>query len=384
MRSPTWALITVNSARSYSRRCGHTSPDVHTNTPGNRSASRRLAAASCSALAYAWRKQTASARQPPAHSSAARASTWSASSGRSTAPVGPSRSSMPRTASRGTSGTGASVKKFCGSGSRRRRISRMSSMPLVTSRPTALPERSMSVLTARVVPWTKDRIAAGSIARRAASIRSPSVTAEAGARGVVGTFSTSTSPEPSSSRTKSVNVPPMSTPRRNPGPMVALRLLRPAPEADGRHPEFSEPVAERRAVAALHLRQASDLGVGSRRQLGEQLARLPGGRRVRHVAQVGESGELVVQANGEVKSVFVRFRPPLNEFLLDAVELRVELSRRSGERSAGREPLGARHPGLDLRSNIAHLQHGVVHLAQFVADVEQEVELLPQMRIQDR
>src|SRR5579883_106028 len=227
-------------------------------------------------------------------------------------------------------------------------------------------------------------MAAGSIARRAASVRRPWVTAAAGARGVVGTLSTSTPPDPSSSRTTSVNVPPMSTPRRKRGSIVALRRLRPAPEADGRHPQFSKPVAERRAVAALHVRQAPKLGVGPRRELGEQLARLPGGRRVRHVAQVGEGGEFVVQANREVKGIFVRFRPPLNELILDAVELCVELSRRSRKRGAGREPFGPRHPRLHLRPNVAYVQHGVMHLAQLVPDTEQEVELLLEMRVRRR
>ena len=64
-----------------------------------------------------------------------------------------------------------------------------------------------------VVPWAKNPIASGATPRERKR-RSPSSTAVAGLAGVLGTFSIRMSPLALSSRTRSVWVPPTSTPRR--------------------------------------------------------------------------------------------------------------------------------------------------------------------------
>ncbi len=90
----------------------------------------------------------------------------------------------------------------------------MSRKPSVVIMPVRAPSCSSSPLVAIVVPWRKSSISDG--CRPAAPItrRAPDSTPVAGSPTVVGTFSTATSPRSSSTTSRSVNVPPTSTPRR--------------------------------------------------------------------------------------------------------------------------------------------------------------------------
>src|SRR5262249_58640874 len=86
--------------------------------------------------------------------------------------------------------------------------------PWVTISPARPPERGRRGLTARVVPWTNAAPAPAVRPARPSSVRVPSRTAVTGFDGVLGTLSTPRPPVASSSRTRSVKVPPMSQPSR--------------------------------------------------------------------------------------------------------------------------------------------------------------------------
>ena len=86
--------------------------------------------------------------------------------------------------------------------------------PCVTSRASLAPLRSISVLTAIVVPWTKYPMLAGSMPCSAASACSPSSSPRTGSAGTVGDLKPATLPVLVSVMVKSVNVPPMSAPMR--------------------------------------------------------------------------------------------------------------------------------------------------------------------------
>src|SRR5215831_13674213 len=92
--------------------------------------------------------------------------------------------------------------------------------PRVVSRHVTAPLRSISALATRVVPWTTSPTRAGSTS--ASSRATPSATATEGSAGVVSALPTPAT-RPSTSRTRSVNVPPMSTPiRARPGAPSAV------------------------------------------------------------------------------------------------------------------------------------------------------------------
>src|SRR5262249_11105670 len=84
--------------------------------------------------------------------------------------------------------------------------------PRVVTRPTGAPRPSTMAFVTSVVPWASE-------AKSGASASMPAITATAGAAGVVGTLHDHVRPD-GSRATRSVNVPPTSTPTRTPGVMV--------------------------------------------------------------------------------------------------------------------------------------------------------------------
>src|SRR5262249_37177884 len=91
--------------------------------------------------------------------------------------------------------------------------------PRVVMSPVTAPLRSSSAFVAVVVPWTTIWSWPGVASVPASAARTPS----AWLRGVVGTLATRTAPVASSSKTRSVKVPPTSTPTRSARPAVTTR-----------------------------------------------------------------------------------------------------------------------------------------------------------------
>src|SRR5262245_19910308 len=147
-----------------------------------------------------------------------------------------------------------------------RRISRTSRKPAVVNNPVRAPLRSSSALVATVVPWETEVSAAGGTRARTSRPARPSTKARAGSAGVEGTFALWTSPVSSSTRTKSVKVPPVSMPTRQAmgGPddttsaprssgqprqqhrEESLESQHPRRENQGRHGESDEEAAKKR------------------------------------------------------------------------------------------------------------------------------------------
>ncbi len=138
----------------------------------------------------------------------------SGSSGLKTVPSLRMRSSTSRRYLLGMSGSGNSAKMSYGAYRISRPISRMSRKPFVVIRPVRAPFLSMMEFMTSVVPWmissnfpTKSGVAFS-------RARIPSSTASDGSRGVVRHLPVMISPVSSFSKTKSVNVPPISHPSR--------------------------------------------------------------------------------------------------------------------------------------------------------------------------
>ena len=153
---------------------------------------------------------------PAATSRSSASRTDASSSGSRTSPAGPIRSFTPTRIARGARNTGVWGSSRTSYISRRiwRPISRVSRNPSVVMIPSRPPFRSSTALVATVVPCASCVRAPGSTpsaARRstAASAASP------GFAGVLGTLNTRGG-RPSRTHTTSVNVPPTSTPIRDP------------------------------------------------------------------------------------------------------------------------------------------------------------------------
>src|SRR6476660_10494665 len=73
-----------------------------------------------------------------------------------------------------------------------------------------------------VVPWIRARTAAAPALASCRSVTTPSSTAWDGSLGVVRSLPTRTAPVASSTQTRSVKVPPMSTPMRDGLPLGAM------------------------------------------------------------------------------------------------------------------------------------------------------------------
>src|SRR5713101_8493966 len=110
----------------------------------------------------------------------------------------------------------------------------MSRWPSVVSMPTLAPLRSRSALVATVVPWTMRSVAANSdrasVPSSAARRPKPSITPIDGTSGVEADFAMTTRPWPSTA-TRSVKVPPTSTPMRYMSAAPAARAVVPCHEA---------------------------------------------------------------------------------------------------------------------------------------------------------
>ncbi len=107
-RGWTYTLAMVVEARSYSRISGATSEEMETRIPGAARFTARRAARSLAGLAKPWRKLIATASIPRSANSAARASTNSSSTSRSTSPPAAILSGTSNRRWRGVRGTGIS------------------------------------------------------------------------------------------------------------------------------------------------------------------------------------------------------------------------------------------------------------------------------------
>ena len=145
-----------------------------------------------------------------------------ASSGVRTLPSASRRSRTSSRRCRGTSGAGGSMKRSYMSYRPSRPISRASRNPAVVRSPVLAPLRSISALVASVVPWMRAATLAGPRPASWRRVSTPCSTAWAGSLGVVRSLPTLTAPVASSTSTRSVKVPPMSTPMREPPRLVAL------------------------------------------------------------------------------------------------------------------------------------------------------------------
>ena len=198
--------------RSYSRISGETSQDKVTGTFGSRCASAAPTRRSCSGLVKLCRKPTATASTRSAARISIAPATLDSSSGVSTLPCASMRSRTGSRSRRGTSGGGRSILTSYCSKRFSWRISTTSRNPSVVKSAVLAPLRSISALVASVVPWMIKPTALGSTPAAAVTWRTAASTPSSGARGVVRIFAVKRA-SPTSSAT-SVNVPPMSTPRR--------------------------------------------------------------------------------------------------------------------------------------------------------------------------
>src|SRR5436190_18406205 len=108
-----------------------------------------------------------------------------------------------------------------------RPISRTSRNPSVVTRPVVAPLRSTSALIPMVVPWITSRQSASRTPAWSTQRRTPAKSS----RGVLSALPLTTEPVASSSATRSVKVPPMSTPIRR-----LTRALRLVVELEGERP----------------------------------------------------------------------------------------------------------------------------------------------------
>src|SRR5439155_15367355 len=138
-------------------------------------------------------------------------------SGTATVPSNRRRSRTPSRSARGTRGTGGGMRRLYRSSFRPSRISMTSRWPSVVRRPTRAPFRSRSALVATVVPGTIRSVSLRRPlrSRSSSSARSPSpsMTPTDGSAGVEADLARTTRPA-SSTATRSVKVPPTSTPIR--------------------------------------------------------------------------------------------------------------------------------------------------------------------------
>ena len=216
--------MTVVTARSNSPIFGAIWCDRLIGIPGATSSHMVATRSSCSALRNAQSRQTAMLSAPSATSSRTDLRNASSFSGVTISPSDPMRSTTPRTMSRGTIGSGGSVwiKSIacdCGRPPTRpigpRAMAMVSSNPAVNKTPTRAPRRWMSALVDAVVPCAKmsvrDRISLIDVFSALAAHSRTSNTPFSRNSGVENDFSVRMRPL-LSIRTRSVNVPPVSTP----------------------------------------------------------------------------------------------------------------------------------------------------------------------------
>jgi hypothetical protein len=150
----------------------------------------------------------ATASTPASISSPAIRSTCASSSGRSTVPSALIRSSISRQRDRDSKGwIGGALMLYIAMRLPRPTI-RTSLWPAVVNTARDAPSRSSAVFVATVVPWTNFSSRGTSIPSSRTPLRIPSDWL----RGVDGVLRIFRLPEPRSNKTRSVNVPPTSTP----------------------------------------------------------------------------------------------------------------------------------------------------------------------------
>ena len=224
---PTNALRATVEKRSYSRYSGITSLEIDWYASGNSSVMISDTRCSCALLRYECRKQTAIASTPDSLSRRTSRRTASSSSGVTISPCGAvTRSATTRrwrrlTSGRACHGRSCWIEKL--SGFLWRAMWRMSRKPSVVIRPTEAPWCVSAMLVATVVPCRRLSISDSCTPPFSQRRLMPSTTPRAGSSGVDGTLSTVILPASSSTRIRSVKVPPTSTPMR----FTVAALLRP-------------------------------------------------------------------------------------------------------------------------------------------------------------
>ena len=147
----------------------------------------------------------------------------SSASGATMLPSAAIRSSTSKRRWRGTSGSGLSQVRSNMPGVRSRPISSTSRKPLVVSSPTRPPRFCSRVLEPTVVPCSTSVMSPGAMPASSRSAATPARTACSGWSGVDETFFAKRRPS-SATRTRSVNVPPISTPMRALDPILLASL----------------------------------------------------------------------------------------------------------------------------------------------------------------
>jgi hypothetical protein len=141
-------------------------------------------------------------------------STSGRDSGSTTSPCASTRSDTSSRRWRGTSTAGPSWNRSYRLARAERRSSSTSRIPRVVIRAVRAPFPSSSALVTTVVAWASHATAPGATPSSPVTVSSAPMTPRQKSRGVVGTLTTRGAPPASSTRTTSVNVPPMSTPMR--------------------------------------------------------------------------------------------------------------------------------------------------------------------------
>ena len=204
--------------RSYSPISGETAAEVVTHVPSH--CSRTASAAACSCESFT--KEFMNAMAIASTLWLANCSSTESRSFRSTGWCSvPSESMRPGTVARryrGTSTGAYGARWFHWSSRIPRRISSVSRNPSVPISPTTAPVPSSMVLVATVEPWTNSEqpvsTSPSGMPRSTATRASAACTPRLGSAGTEGTFATHVAPR-ASARTRSVKVPPTSTPIRH-------------------------------------------------------------------------------------------------------------------------------------------------------------------------
>src|SRR6478736_2746236 len=204
------------SARSYSRNSGRTCALSVTGKPGYRRSTTAPIRSSCAGFTYELTSATVSVSTPDSTRSRTIPSTCCSSTATSVLP----RASMRSTASRvsaseaGGSGLIMMIQPASGPGVWERARCRICLKPCVVIRPTRAPLDSSTAFVATVVPWTTLPRSAGAIPAASQIRLTPVSTPCEGSEGVEGVFTRHWRWSESSTRNRSVNVPPTSTPSR--------------------------------------------------------------------------------------------------------------------------------------------------------------------------
>jgi hypothetical protein len=214
------ASIAVDDARRYSRRIGLRTCESVTGTSGRCCSSSSATRSSCAGLTVDHRRHTATDSTARSRSPAISSIVAASSSDSTTVPSEAIRSGTSNVSARGTYGSGNGAAKLNGSILPPSRNTSTSGWPAVVRSAVRAVLPVMTALIACVVPWMKMSPAASSsstdVAMLSAAMATASMIPATGSPGVVGALNMWTASR-SSSKTKSVNVPPVSTANRMAG-----------------------------------------------------------------------------------------------------------------------------------------------------------------------